>query len=88
MLWVEGEISSCKAPPAQSDHSPPGVSLTNQFFASENLEGKKNYKQQFYINDDNFTYVNGDKVNLGVTVLASLGGGHIDDLARAAYAGW
>ena len=24
-----------------------------------------------------------DKVNLGVTVLASLGGGHLDDLARA-----
>lgn len=28
--------------------------------------------------------VDGDKVDLGVTVLASLGGGHVDDLARAA----
>ena len=27
--------------------------------------------------------VNSDQVNLGVTVLASLGGGHFDDLARA-----
>jgi len=28
--------------------------------------------------------VNGDKVDLGVTVLASLGGGHFDDLAGTA----
>lgn len=28
--------------------------------------------------------VNGDKVDLGVTVLASLGGGHVDNLAGAA----
>jgi hypothetical protein len=34
------------------------------------------------------THINGNKVNLSVTVLTSLGGGHIDDLARAAYAGW
>ena len=27
--------------------------------------------------------VDGDQVNLGVTVLAGLGGGHVDDLARA-----
>lgn len=27
--------------------------------------------------------IGSDKVNLGVTVLASLGGGHVDDLARA-----
>lgn len=27
--------------------------------------------------------VNGDQMDLGVTVLASLGGGHLDDLARA-----
>lgn len=27
--------------------------------------------------------VNGDQVDLGVTVLASLGSGHVDDLARA-----
>lgn len=27
--------------------------------------------------------INTDKVNLGVTMLASLGGGHFDDLARA-----
>jgi hypothetical protein len=27
--------------------------------------------------------VNGDEMDLGVTVLASLGGGHVDDLARA-----
>lgn len=27
--------------------------------------------------------VDGDQVDLGVTVLASLGGGHLDDLARA-----
>ena len=30
------------------------------------------------------TYVNGDKVNLGVTVLSGLGGGHVDDLAGPA----
>lgn len=28
--------------------------------------------------------VDGDQVDLGVTVLAGLGGGHVDDLARAA----
>lgn len=28
-------------------------------------------------------YINSDKVNLGVTVLPSLGGRHINDLARA-----
>lgn len=28
--------------------------------------------------------INGDQVNLGVTVLAGLGGRHVDDLARAA----
>ena len=28
--------------------------------------------------------VDGDKVDLGVTVLAGLGGGHVDDLAGAA----
>lgn len=28
--------------------------------------------------------IKGDQVNLGVTVLAGLGGGHLDDLARAA----
>lgn len=28
--------------------------------------------------------VDGDQVDLGVTVLASLGGGHVDDLARTA----
>lgn len=27
--------------------------------------------------------IDGDKMDLGVTVLASLGGGHVDDLARA-----
>ena len=27
--------------------------------------------------------VNGNKMDLGVTVLASLGGGHVNDLARA-----
>lgn len=31
-----------------------------------------------------WTYINPDQVNLGVTVLASLRGGHLDDLARAA----
>lgn len=30
------------------------------------------------------THVNGDKVDLGVTVLSSLGGGHVDDLAGSA----
>ena len=29
------------------------------------------------------THIDGDKVDLGVTVLASLGGGHVNDLARA-----
>ena len=29
------------------------------------------------------TYIDSDKMDLGVTVLASLGGGHVDDLARA-----
>jgi hypothetical protein len=28
--------------------------------------------------------VNSDKMDLGVTVLTSLGGGHVDDLARTA----
>ena len=27
-------------------------------------------------------YIDGDQVDLGVTVLASLGGGHVDNLAR------
>jgi hypothetical protein len=29
------------------------------------------------------TYINSDKMDLGVTVLASLGGRHVDDLARS-----
>lgn len=29
------------------------------------------------------TYINSDKMDLGMTVLARLGGGHVDDLARA-----
>ena len=29
--------------------------------------------------------VDGNQMNLGVTVLASLGGGHVNDLARAAF---
>ena len=29
------------------------------------------------------TYIDGDDVDLGVTVLTSLGGGHVDDLAGA-----
>lgn len=28
-------------------------------------------------------YIDGNQVDLGVTVLARLGGGHVDDLARA-----
>lgn len=31
-----------------------------------------------------WTHVNGDKVDLGVTVLPGLGGGHVDDLAGTA----
>lgn len=30
------------------------------------------------------TYINGDEMNLRVSVLAGFGGGHVDDLARAA----
>ena len=30
------------------------------------------------------TYIDGDEIDLGVTVLASLGGRHVDDLARTA----
>ena len=30
------------------------------------------------------TYIDGDKVDLGVTVLSGLGGGHVDDLAGTA----
>lgn len=29
------------------------------------------------------THIDGHKMDLGVTVLAGLGGGHVDDLARA-----
>jgi hypothetical protein len=29
------------------------------------------------------TYIDGDEIDFGVTVLASLGGGHVNDLARA-----
>ena len=31
------------------------------------------------------TYIDANQVDLGVTVLARLGGGHVDDLARAAW---
>jgi len=30
-------------------------------------------------------HIDGNKVDLGVTVLASLGGGHVDDLAGTAW---
>lgn len=29
------------------------------------------------------TYIDGDQVDLGMSVLSGLGGGHVDDLARA-----
>jgi hypothetical protein len=32
------------------------------------------------------TYIDGDEMDLGVTVLAGLGGGHVDDLAGTACA--
>jgi len=31
------------------------------------------------------TYIDGNEMNLSMTVLSSLGGGHIDDLARTVY---
>ena len=34
--------------------------------------------------EDDCTHVSGDKVDLGVTVLSGLGGGHVNDLARSA----
>ena len=37
--------------------------------------------------DKGQAYIDGDQVDLGVTVLAGLGGRHVDDLARAAWGG-
>jgi len=33
----------------------------------------------------NTTYVDGDEMDLGMTVFTGLGGRHVDDLARAAW---
>ena len=34
--------------------------------------------------EDMKAYIDSDKMDLGVAVLAGFGGGHVDDLARAA----
>lgn len=81
MLWVEGEMSSSFLPVkiwSVSGHPKEVIGRLNRVCAgSAELS-------------DSSTHVDGDKVDLGVTVLAGLRGGHVDDLAgtawRSAYA--
>lgn len=54
--------------------------IAYQFFVGEDLQ-VVNQHARLYFNEEQ-TYIDSDKVNLGVAVLAGFGGGHFDDLAR------
>ena len=56
---------------------------TNQFFAGEDLTERVSFKEAGN-GGEGETYIDANQVDLGVTVLARLGGGHLNDLARAA----
>ena len=60
---------------------------TNKFFAGEDLgEGRVSERDRSGRRVKR-TYIDGDEVDLGVTVLARLGGGHVNDLAGTTWAG-
>jgi hypothetical protein len=84
MLWVEGEMSSIFFP----------VKICLGERVADGVARHAKGRLVILVSDDRATcrlchrrsaptHVNGDKVDLGVTVLARLGGGHVDDLARA-----
>lgn len=58
---------------------------TDQLLPGEDLEIKCYCTRSKWI-ERVTTHINGDEMNLCVTVLSGLGGRHIDDLARASYA--
>ena len=58
---------------------------THHFFAGEDLRGETICEISIRRKASKETYVDRDKMNLGVSVLASLRGGHLDDLAGTAY---
>jgi hypothetical protein len=57
-------------------------SWTDKFFTCEDLRIQMNEQKQ-KIDKEEYTYVNRNEVDLGVAVLARLGGGHVDDFAWA-----
>ena len=79
MLCVEGQISSCSTNIQQLNKF--GSSAANyQFFASEDLIGRKKY----IMRDKTFTHIDGDEMDFGVTMLPGFRGGHVHDLAGTA----
>jgi hypothetical protein len=84
MLWVEGLISSYEVLMCQ----------INAHMSKTGSCGKLTYFLLVKICvqtvglgprfTEQYTYIDTDKIDFGVPVLASLGGRHVDDLARAA----
>ena len=56
---------------------------THQFFAREDLSKRQCLKSSLVM----AAHINGDKVNLGMPMLSSLGSRHVNDLTRTAYIG-
>ena len=68
---------SALAPPARDDASTHELELGTEDVGDIHVVGGRAEIFDLLAGED----VDGDKMNLGVTVLASLGGGHFDDLA-------
>jgi hypothetical protein len=59
-------------------------SETDKFFTREDLRVQMNEQNgKSTIDKEEYTYVDRNEVDLGVAVLARLGGGHVDDFAWA-----
>jgi hypothetical protein len=79
MLCVEGQISSCSTNIQQLNKFGSCAGYY-QFFASEDLIARKKCNT----GNKTFTYIDGDEMDFGVTVLPSFRGGHVHDLAGSA----
>jgi hypothetical protein len=81
MLWVDGQISSCGSRENQTVMRRAGAVRTN-FLPVKIYDGNSSEINE-YRRKRAVTYVDGDEVDLRVTVLAGLGGRHFHNLARA-----
>lgn len=82
MLWVEGLISSC-LDLLQLKNRACTQNNTCQLFASKDLIGKDGVGRMNRQTNGK-PHVDSNEMDLGVTMLSSLGGGHVDDFARSA----